>query len=146
MTTWHDDANTRKSIGDEVESLFESTVTCACGGRFRFVGHLRPGFPDFTCETCGQLVDVKASPQAERTGNISVSAIPWQNYPDEMILVTRIGGEWIGEYKHLIQVENHAAFQPTHARRHQELGNTRWHLISWRNFRRIKELGLIEQA
>src|SRR3990167_8521161 len=96
---WHDDANIRKRGGDAAENLFTAEVACLCGGQFNFIGELRPGFPDFTCNFCGQLVDVKSSPQAERTGNISVSAIPWDNYPPDVLIVIKIKGVWIGQFK-----------------------------------------------
>lgn len=139
-TKWHDDANRRKHGGDVAESLFAAQVRCHCGGRFSFVGNVKAGFPDFTCENCGQLVDVKSSPQSERTGNLSISAIPWQGYPDEMLLVTRIKGIWLGEYKRHIVVKEQPR-QPTHNSRHAYLKNTEWYIIPWKNFREISVFG-----
>lgn len=140
---WHDDAKIRKAMGDELETLFKSDVTCACGGRFVFIGDALPGSPDFTCNNCGRLVDVKSSPQAEQTGNIAVSAKPWQNYPDDMLLVTRINEAWIGEFKKFIITRNQRPFEPTHNSRGTHLKNTRFYLISWKQFKPICELGLL---
>lgn len=137
---WHEDENNRKQIGDSTEKLFEKQVRCYCGGKFNFIGNLRAGFPDFTCENCGQLVDVKSSPQSEKTGNIAVSAIPWSNYPDEMFLVTRIKGQWIGEYKKHIRPKNTNPFAPTHHGA-GKFKNTEFHLIAWRNFQTLENFG-----
>jgi hypothetical protein len=133
---WHQNAATRKRGGDRSEKLFARQVCCHCGGSFRFVGNVRHGFPDFTCENCDQLVDVKSSPQAERTGNLAVSAIPWSHYPDNMLLVTQVNGVWIGEYKKFISTENQTPYRPTHRAR-----ATEFYLISWRNFSRLSDLG-----
>jgi len=133
---WHENAVTRKRGGDQAENLFAKEVRCHCGGHFEFIGSLRPGFPDFTCDYCGQLVDVKSSPQAEQTGNLAVSAIPWSHYSYNTLLVTKINGEWIGEYKLYISVKNHSPYQPTHKSR-----ATKFHLISWKPFRPLTEIG-----
>lgn len=138
---WHDSAITRKKIGDASESNFTQAVRCYCGGTFNFIGNLRKGFPDFTCSECGQLVDVKSSPQAERTGNLSVSAIPWNRYPGDMLLCAFINGKWIGEYKGKISTQNIRPFSPTHNSRDSHLGNTEWYLICWRKFSKLTELG-----
>src|SRR5688572_19499078 len=106
ITKWHEDANTRKRVGDALENLFAKEVRCHCGGEFQFIGHRYKGCPDYTCDYCGQLVDVKGSPQAERTGNLAVSAIPWSKYPDELLLATKVKGQWVGEYKRFIAVKN----------------------------------------
>lgn len=139
--TWHSDADTRKRIGDEAETAFAKTVICSCGGRFSRIGDLKPGFPDFTCDNCGQLVDVKASPQSERTGNIAVSAIPWSRYPTDLLLVTRIRGQWLAQYKRSIAVLNRVPFEPTHNGGHRQYGNTRFHLIAWKDFKPIQAFG-----
>jgi len=138
---WHDDANTRARIGNEVEDKFSDAVICSCGGRFNFIGDSYPGCPDFTCENCGQLVDVKSSPQAERTGNLSVSVVPWSNYPDELLIVMQIAGRWIGEYKRYIQLLDSAPQKATHHSQHPKFGNTSFHLIAWKNFRSLESLG-----
>jgi len=138
---WHDDENKRKQHGDELEKLFAKQVRCSCvgKGKFIFIGDRYPGCPDFTCEYCGQLVDVKNSPQAEQTGNISVSAKPWSGYPDQLLLVTKISGKWIGEYKRFIHVQNRRPYKPTHAAR-----ATEFYLISWKPFQRLTTLGYLE--
>src|SRR3990167_7514514 len=111
---WHNNADERKRGGDEVEKIFQNKVNCSCGGAFKFIGDSYPGCPDYTCENCGQLIDVKSSPQAERTGNIAVSIIPYSNYPDDLLLVTLIKGQWLGEYKMYISQKNLRPFKPTH--------------------------------
>ncbi len=133
---WHDNADTRKKYGDELEDLFVQSTRCSCGGQFEFIGDKKAGWPDFTCDNCGQLVDVKSSPQAEQTGNIAVSATPWKNYPEDLLLVTRIKGDWIGEYKKFIRTLNDQPFSPTHNSR-----PTRFFLISWKQFRKLEALG-----
>jgi hypothetical protein len=140
MMKWHDDANTRKEIGAGYERQFENEIRCHCGGSFSFIGSQQAGFPDFTCDNCGQLVDVKSSPQAERTGNIAVSAIPWSHYPDDMLLVAYVKGRWIGEYKQNITVKNKNPFAPTHRSNNSNLKNTDFHLVSWRQFRDIRDM------
>lgn len=140
MTVWHANADTRKAIGDEVEKAFAQTIACHCGGHFQFIGDAYPGCPDYTCDNCGQLVDVKSSPQAEQTGNLSVSVVPWGKYPDDLLLVTRIDGRWIGEYKRNIQPvsKDHA---PTHCSTNTPFKNTRFHLIAWKDFKALARLG-----
>lgn len=138
---WHDSADARKAIGDNLQDLFRDCVTCACGGHFDFIGGFHPGFPDFTCENCGQLVEVKSSPQAERTGNLAISAIPWTHYPDDVLIVTCIKGKWIGEFKKNITPINRNPNPPTHQSQHKTFKNTEWFLISWKNFRDLQALG-----
>lgn len=140
---WHSDERIRKKIGDGAEDLFEAQVRCYCGGKFQFIGDQRIGFPDFTCEYCGQLVDVKSSPQAEKTGNIAVSEIPFSKYSDNTLVVVNIKGEWLGEYKGYIKVKNKNPYSPT---RHSpgKFKNTRYHLITWKNFRRLDAIGQYE--
>ena len=138
---WHEDTDERKRIGEQMQDLFQKSVRCSCGGKFKFIGDLQAGFPDFTCDYCSQLVDVKSSPQAERTGNLSVSAIPWNNYPDDVLLVTRIKGRWLGEFKRNIATINAKANEPTHKSQHESLKNTQWFLISWRVFSELETLG-----
>lgn len=137
---WHDSARTRKAVGDSLEKVFVVTVACACGGRFKFVGDLQPGWPDFTCANCGRLVDVKATPQD--TGNISVSAIPWHHYPSDMAIVTRIGGKWIGEYKQHLQVRG--PYKPAHHSQGTRFKNTAYYLIPLNQFLPICDLDLVE--
>lgn len=131
---WHSNPKTRKAIGDAAEQLFAQQVRCSCGGQFDFVGDRGPGFPDFTCDYCGQLADVKASPQSEKTGNIAVSAIPWERYPDDMLLVTLIRGRWLAEYKRNITLSNSRPRASTHS-------GTDFHLVAWAQLRDICEFG-----
>lgn len=139
--TWHSDPSKRKQYGDMLESAFAKEVRCSCSDSFVFIGDAYLGNPDFTCKNCGLLVDVKGSPQAERTGFISVSAKPWKGYPWDLLLVTKIGGIWIGEYKKHIHLENECPHAPTHRSTNSHLKNTRWHLISWRQFRKLTDMG-----
>src|SRR3972149_7196801 len=133
---WHDDADNRKRGGDKAEKSFAESVHCFCGGEFKFINTF--GY-DFTCENCGQLVDVKSSPQAEKTGNIAVSAVPWSKYSDDLLIAIFIHGEWIGEYKKFIRVINSKPYDPAHHSGHKTLKNTEFHLISWRQFKPLKE-------
>ena len=137
---WHEDAGTRQKIGNEYEQAFAEQVICRCGGQFNFIGNSYPGCPDFQCGDCGQLVDVKGSPQFEQTGNISVSAIPWGNYPSDLLLVTCIRSRWIGEYKkYIFKISD--VFLTTHHSKHSYLGNTNYRLISWKEFRDLDSIG-----
>jgi hypothetical protein len=139
---WHDNDKNRKAFGDMAEKRFANQFRCSCGGQFDFIGDKGPGYPDFTCDNCGRLVEVKFSPQAEQTGNISISAIPWDGYPDDLLVVTFINGRLIGEEKQNIHIQEPVAREPTH----HKLGNyknTRFYLISWMQFRESEELGLV---
>lgn len=141
---WHDHPEIREAIGTVSENDFSAHIVCICGGRFKFIGDSYPGCPDFTCDNCGQLVDVKSSPQAQYTGNLSVSVIPWSHYPDDLILATKIDGEWIGEYKRNIQLVSKDN-TPMHQSVHPTLKNTRFHLISWAKFKSLKSMGYGER-
>lgn len=114
---WHDDAELRLAVGSKPEARFPVEVRCHCGGEFQFIGHSYPGCPDFTCGECGQLVDVKNSPQSTQTGNLAVSTTPWLDYPEDLLLVTHYLGSWIGAYKKQITPLNSEPLQPTHASR-----------------------------
>jgi hypothetical protein len=131
--TWHADPAIRRAIGDTVEDQFRQTVRCHCGGSFAFTGDAYRGAPDYTCENCGLLVDVKASPQSERTGNISVSVRPWDGYPEDLLLVTLVGERWLAEYKRNIVTTG--PFPSTH-------NGTSYCLIAWCQFKEISEFGL----
>lgn len=139
---WHEDPNARKRVGDALEKLFPKEVKCYCGkGDFQFIGDSYPGREDYTCDYCGQLVDVKGSPQAERTGNLSVSAVPYSKYAPETLLVTKVKGQWIGEYKRLIFVKDATPRESTHHSNNGKFKNTKYILIPWKQFRNIRELG-----
>ena len=132
---WHLSYQARKRYGEQMEKKFQAEVRCHCSGAFSAIGLLRPGFPDFTCENCGQLVDVKASPQSEQTGNLAVSATPWKNYPDDVLLVTYWRGQWHGQYKRYLQPSS-ALHRPTHAER-----PTRFVLLACMRLRPLATLG-----
>lgn len=114
---WHDSFRTRKKIGDVLEQRFPNEVRCSCGGEFRFIGDTYPGCPDFTCDYCGLLVDVKHSPQAAQTGNLAISSRPWDGYPDDLFIVTDTGKGWIGQAKSHISTLNRRPLQSTHQKR-----------------------------
>jgi hypothetical protein len=139
---WHDDEKTRKALGDKAEKAFSEKFRCYDGGQFVFIGNQYPGCPDFTCDTCGRLVEVKISPQMEQTGNIAVSAIPWDEYPDNLLLVTFVDERLLGEYKEFISLQERTARKPTHNGT-GKFKNTKFYLISWKQFRESGELGLI---
>lgn len=141
---WHDSDKKRKAIGDKAEKRFQNEFHCLDGGRFVYIGDQYRGCPDFTCENCGRLVDVKFSPQAEQTGNIAVSATPYDKYPDDLLIVTFVNGRLIGEYKKFIHIPTPVAREPAH----QKPGtypNTKFYLIPWMQFREYKELELVSQ-
>ena len=134
--TWHKSFSARKQIGDVLENRFSKEVHCSCGGAFRFIGDEYPGCPDFTCEYCGLLVDIKYSPQAERTGNLSISSRPWNGYPEDLIIVTSINFGWVGQVKRLITPLNNRPLQSTHRER-----ATSFVLIPLKNFVPLNSLG-----
>lgn len=140
MTTWHDSAAVRLAVGQAAEARFARQVRCSCGGRFNFIGAQYPGCPDFTCEYCGQLVDVKFSPQAEATGNLAVSAIPWSKYPDDLLLATVYRGRWVGAFKRDLRPRDPQARAATHGDGARYRG-TRFHLIPLAGFVALVELG-----
>jgi hypothetical protein len=140
---WHDDADDRRAHVDEAECAFAAKVRCACGGRFAIIGDQQPSFPDFTCDGCGQLVDVRISPRAEQTGRLAVPARAWQHYPEDVLLITRVKGQWIGEFKRFIRAEKARPFEPTINSHGTRQKNERFDLIPWRLFRPAQELGLV---
>ena len=140
MSKWHEDARNRKKIGEDSEAVFSMTITCKCGGRFKYIGKYMGG-PDFKCESCGQLVDVKSSPQAEQTGNISVSSVPFSHYTNSTLIAVMIKSTWLGEYKENIHPRNSTPNAPTHSSSDSSLKDTSWYLVSWRSFKTLESLG-----
>lgn len=112
---WHNDAQTRKQIGLPLEDKFAKEFSCECGGTF--VKSKRYWMPDLTCDTCGRQIDIKFSPQTERTGNIAISANAWHKYTNDTMIVTYVTGSWFGMDKEDIE-ENcdciHDAIDSTH--------------------------------
>jgi len=139
---WHDSAQYRKSLGDRVENRFAQQVHCHCGGEFRYIGDAHPGFPDFTCDDCGQLVDVKYSPQARNTGNLSISERPWESYPDDLMIVTMLNesgrstAEWIGQFKKSLNTLLQKPLPATHRSR-----PTNFYLVSLDSFKPLIYFG-----
>jgi hypothetical protein len=134
---WHDRAQKRAQIGGEAEEAFARQTRCHCGGIWNFIGDIYPGCPDFTCIECSQLAEVKTSPISINTGNISVSVEPWQHYPPDLALVTKINRTWKAGYKHQIEpVGRPLASTHTGAARvdGKNLGSTAFILISWNDF------------
>lgn len=140
MDKWHENADERKKFGDKSEALFVDMVACRCGGKFARYDNLM-GQPDFKCESCGQLVDVKGSPIAGGTGNITVSARPWNNYTDRTLIAAMIDCRWLGEYKKNIHTTNSLPNAPTHSSTHTALKNTSWYYVSISNFKALESLG-----
>lgn len=112
---WHEDPEIREELGDSAEDEFIETFKCHCGkGQFQFIG--TEVLPDFTCDYCGQLVDVKTSPKTEKWGNVTISQIPFDNYPDDLIIaVRRSNGVWCMAYKQGLIVDG--PHPPTHSSR-----------------------------
>lgn len=110
---WHDDAQKRHELGIPAEEEWVDTFRCHCGGRFLLINTM--GY-DATCENCGQLVDIKTSPDTEKWGNITISQIPFDNYPDDLLLtVKRANGLWVCAYRQGLMAEG--PYPPTHSER-----------------------------
>jgi len=92
---WHNDFEARKAIGDKAEAEFQRTFLCQCGGRFVRNDVAYRSAPDFRCERCGQLVDVK-SPPGKWNGVLNISERPYQNYAPDLIIAVHIGKQWKG--------------------------------------------------
>ena len=95
---WHENQSKRESIGFMAEAIFQNSWACSCGGSFvsMYVGK-KPGTPDFQCDQCGALVEVKSNTKKRKCDNVSISSIPFDNYPLETILAYHDhDGEWIG--------------------------------------------------
>lgn len=96
--TWnHASAESRKSHGLPIEKQFAKKFVCQCGGKFRRA--VRYWEADLQCEDCGQLVEIKSSPQTARTGNIAISARAWHHYSEDILVVTNVSGTWLGSVK-----------------------------------------------
>lgn len=124
-TTWkHASAENRKDVGLPIEERFPKEIKCHCGGTFR---HPKYNYyhkkPDFVCDACGQTADVKYSEQTIRTGNIAVSSARWNDYPDDMLVVTYTTGTWQYNFKYEITPINADAHESTHAKHGGYNGN-----------------------
>lgn len=140
MDKWDENAEARKKIGDESEIVFTNMVACKCGGKFTRYANT-PGQPDFRCESCGQLVDVKSSPVTNQTGNITVSARPWHNYTDSTLVAAMVDYKWLGNYKKNISVTNPAPYVPAHSSTNTVLKNTPWYKITCSQLKTLESLG-----
>ena len=134
--SWHEKTENRIAYGSELEKIFAEEWACAlCGGKFEFVGNTYKGRPDFRCSSCDHLVDVKRTKR--RDGTMPVSAEPWQRYPDDMTLVTRMDGVWIGQVKSEIRTDG-AMQTPKH-----KSAGTHYYNIKTNNFVPLGGLGFI---
>jgi len=113
---WHEDVDKREQVGRSAEDEFGFFWRCHCGGEF--VRHdERPGLPDYSCPECGQIVEVKSAPDAERYGAITLSQIPFDHYaPDVLIAWRPEPGRWLGAYRREL-VALGPAKKPTHGDR-----------------------------
>jgi len=107
---WHDDYGKRKSVGDSAEIEFRKAWLCHCGGRFRKYAP-SPGLPDFVCEGCGQMVDVKSgSPKYP-----SISQVPFDGYGSNVVLARRFSaGDWRGARKRDLDHHKRGPIPPSH--------------------------------
>lgn len=130
---WHEDINKRIAIGDEAEDEFPEVYACHCGkGTFQFIGTAT--LPDFTCDHCGQLVDVKNSPRALETKRLPISQIPFNHYANDLIIALRLApGIWSGCYR------SDAIFEGPYPPRHKERG-THWYMISLENWQPLWDI------
>ena len=94
---WHEDEEARSQIGKEGESEFDHIFLCHCGGRFIKNDAIFWYAPDRRCEECGQLVDPKAPPNSLDYQHITISKIPFEKYPADLIIAVRAQpGIWMG--------------------------------------------------
>lgn len=133
---WHSDQQKRISVGDAAETEWADSWRCLCGGRFR---DLHTYGADFTCEYCGLLIDIKTSPATEKFGNITISEIPFDNMPEDEVIVARRAGDsdeagrWIACL--VRDIAKIGPFESTHRR--QTAGPykpTRFYKVSLRTF------------
>jgi len=94
---WHSDFGRRWRVGMEAEREFDRFWRCHCGGEFVRNDVANPYNPDRRCAKCGQLVDVKTSRSAPSAGFLCISQVPFDNYPNDLIIALRTeGGVWRG--------------------------------------------------
>lgn len=141
MNAWHESEQARQAIGDRAESEFARRVVCHCGGRFDYIGNLKFSV-DFTCENCGQLVDVKSTDA--RFPNVVVSKIPFDKYPDDLLIVAYAGGEFLGALRGGLTGIS-GPFEPTHAPG-AKFNATQFYKIPRYNFVSLEEFGMEVKA
>ena len=78
------------------EAMFDDCWLCHCGGALKKNDIWVPWEKDRRCLACGQLVDVKTSSSGDA---ISISMVPFDNYPPGMIVALYDSGIWLGVYR-----------------------------------------------
>ncbi len=135
---WHDGIDAREREGLGAEEEFINGFRCHCGGRFQ---ELHTFKVDATCDNCGQLVNVKTSPDTEKWGNITISSRPLDGYPDDLLIVVRRAldkdeaGRWVGCFA--CDVQKDGPHKSTHKER-----ATPFYKISLSTFVPLEALGL----
>lgn len=136
---WHDDPAAREDIGKEIERRFAHEILCLCGGQFMFVGDTWNGRPDFMCRRCGLEVDTKKSD--EDKGVVNLSSTPYDNYSDDVRIVTLVGGLWRGAVKRDIRLIDTQPLSPAH-QSGGYLPDTPYYRASLSNFGPLRLVGL----
>lgn len=138
MGAWHESEEARQAVGDLAEREFARRVRCHCGGAFDYIGNLKFSV-DFTCEHCGQLVDVKnSSPQFT---NVTISEVPFNRYSDDTLIVVYGAGVFTGALRRDI----HNAIGPfasTHAPG-RKFKATRFYKVPNSNFIALERFGFV---
>lgn len=122
----HNEAE-RAAFGQYAETLFKKTWLCHCFGEFAFIGGSKFSKADYECVMCGQLVEVK---RATNPTVVNISSIPFDHYPDEIIIAILFGTEWRGIKKCHILKQNLVPLQSAHANGKQYSGTTYYRFLA----------------
>ena len=132
---WHEDLKKRLQVGRSAEDEFGFFWRCHCGGEF--TRHDKtPGIPDYSCGECGQIIEIKSAPDAERYGAITISQIPFDHYAPSVLIAWRPEpGRWLGAYRRDLETMGPAR-KPTHGNR-----ATWFYRVSIAPFAILEEMG-----
>jgi len=137
---WHNSAENRHRFGADAEHEFEKwyrccrTAHCADNMLMR-TGHIKAGHPDFSCDYCGQLIDVK---NAKKQNNIvNISQRPFESYGEDTILAVLTRDGWKGQYRRNALAINNEVHRPAHYE-----NATSYYRIGLGNFVELERLSL----
>jgi hypothetical protein len=137
---WHEDIIKRIEKGKVAQTEFELYWLCGCGGVFggKFIRISNNHDPDYKCELCGRLVEVKASKLRDDL-TIAISKIPFDKMNAETTIVWRYDiDKWSGILRKNARIFG-GPFPPTHSGPH----STDWYTIDTMNFVSLGSLGFI---
>lgn len=132
---WHENVDKREQVGRSAEDEFGFFWRCHCGGEF--IRHdKKPGVPDYSCDECDQIVEIKSAPDAEKYGAITISQIPFNRYSPGVLIAWRPEpGRWMGAYRRDLEAMGPAR-KPTHGKR-----ATWFYRVSIAPFEELEKLG-----